>query len=74
MPDSLYSNIKYKIDYSKATGFLNGKQVDYFQSQPIKPFDSLVVFIGNNNSILLSQAVTKDYMIPMAKKSTTCGD
>lgn len=71
---NLFTNINYPIDYSKATGYINGKQVVNFQSQPIHPFDSLVVFIGDNNPDLLSQAVTKDYMITMAKKSTTCGD
>jgi len=70
----LFININYPIDYSNSIGYINGKQFANFQSQPIKPYDSLVVFIGNNNPDLLSQAVTKDYMIKMAKKSTSCGD
>lgn len=70
----LFTNIKYPIDYTNATGYINGKQVADFQTQSIKPFDSLVVFIGKNNSQLLTQAVTKSYMEKMAKKSTTCGD
>ena len=70
----LFTNIHYPIDFSKTIGYINGEQVSNYQSKPIKPFDSLVVFIGRNDLKLLTQAVTKGYMIKMAKKSTTCGD
>lgn len=70
----LFTNIYYAIDYSKTEGFINGRHVVSYQLQPIHPFDSLVVFIGNNDANLLKQAITKEYMIKMAKKSTTCGD
>lgn len=70
----LFANIHFPIDYSQTTGFINGKQISNYQVQPIKSYDSLVVFIGKNDSKLLQQAVTKDYIIKMAKKSTTCGD
>lgn len=70
----LFTNIRFPIDYTKTTGYINGKQVSSYQLQTIKPFDSLAVFIGNNDKKLLRQAVTKDYMIKMAKKSTGCGD
>ena len=70
----LFTNIHFPIDFANTIGFINGKQISSYQYQPIKPFDSLVVFIGKNDPKLLSQAVTKDYMIKMAKKSTTCGD
>jgi hypothetical protein len=72
--EDLFTNIHFPIDYSQTTGFINGKQISNFQQQPIKPYDSLVVFIGKNDQRLLSQAVTKEYIIKMAKKSTTCGD
>lgn len=70
----LFTNIHYPIDFTKTTGYINGKQVNNYQFQSIKPFDSLVVFIGKSDQKLLAQAVTKGYMIKMAKKSTTCGD
>lgn len=70
----LFTNIYFHIDYAKAIGYINGKQISNFQFQAIKPYDSLVVFIGQNDPKLLGQAVIKDYMIAMAKKSTTCGD
>lgn len=70
----LFTNIHYSLDYAKTTGYINGKQVNNYQFQSIKPFDSLVIFIDKNDPKLLTQAVTKDYMIKMAKKSTNCGD
>lgn len=70
----LFTNINSPIDYSSAVGYINGKKTVNFQTQPIRPYDSLVIFIGKNDSNFLKQAVTKDYMIKMAKKSTTCGD
>lgn len=70
----LFTNINFPIDYSIAAGYINGKKIVNFQTQSIHPYDSLVVFIGKNDSKFLKQAVTKDYMIRMAKKSTTCGD
>jgi hypothetical protein len=70
----LFTNIHFPINYSQTTGFINGKQINDYQLDPIKPYDSLAVFIGKNDSRLLSQAVTKQYIIKMAKKSTTCGD
>ncbi len=70
----LFTNMNYPIAYAKATGYINNKQVFDFQDHPIRPFDSLVVFMGTNDKTLLSQAVTKQQIIAEAKKSTTCGD
>ncbi len=70
----LFTNTRYPLNYAMTTGYINGRQVNNYQFQSIKPFDSLVVFIGKNDPKLLSQAVTKGYMIKIAKKSTTCGD
>lgn len=70
----LFININFPINYSSVVGYINGKKIFNFQTQSIHPYDSLVVLIGKNDSKFLKQAVTKDYMIKMAKKSTTCGD
>lgn len=70
----LFTNIHYPLDYKKVAAYINGKQVQNFQLQSIHNDDSLVVFIGKDNPKLLSQAVTKNYIETMAKKSTTCGD
>ena len=70
----LFTNIHFLINYSKTTGYINGEKVANYQLQPIKPDDILVVFIGKEDQKLIRQAVTKDYIEKMAKKSTTCGD
>ncbi len=70
----LFTNIKFPIDYSTTSGYLDGKLVADYQLQPIQPFDSLVVIIGDKNTDLLSQAVTRDYIDEQGKKSKTCGD
>ena len=71
----LFANIKFSLDYSKAEGFINGKRVASYESQSIKPDDTLVIFIGNNDiSKDLKLAPAKDYVDKMASKSTTCGD
>ena len=70
----LFTNMRFPIDYEKTEGFINGRRVSNYQLQPIAPYDSLVVFIGKNDSSLIKQAVTREYMVKMAKKSTTCGD
>ncbi len=70
----LFTNIHFPINYSQVTAYINGKQTQNFQLQAIHNDDSLVVFIGKDDTKLLSQAVTKSYIEKMAKKSTTCGD
>lgn len=70
----LFTNIHFPIDYANATGYINGKKVSNFQEQSIRPFDSLVVFIGNNDITHLQDTVTKDYIEKQAKKSITCGE
>lgn len=70
----LFTNIGYPIDYMKATGYLNNKKVTDFQKLPIRAFDSLVVFIGENDPKYVTGGVTKDYIETQVKKSTTCDD
>ena len=70
----LFTNLNYSINYSSATGYINGKVVQNFQEQSINPYDSLVVFIGKNNiSQDLKQGVTKAHIQEAAKKSVDCG-
>ncbi|KKR51353.1 MAG: hypothetical protein UT84_C0001G0038 [Candidatus Curtissbacteria bacterium GW2011_GWA1_40_16] len=70
----LFINIGYPVDDAKSTGYINGKQVFNFQMRPIHPYESLVVITGDNNPEFLKQAVTKDYILKMEKKSSACGD
>jgi hypothetical protein len=71
----LFTNIKYSVDYTNMTAFINGKKVNDFQNKEIKPYDSLVLFIGQNNDTnsFLSQAVTKEHIQQIEKKSESCG-
>lgn len=69
----LFTNIKYPIDYAQTTGYINGEQADNWQNKQIKPYDSLVVFIGENDEKYLQEAVTKAYIEKVEKKSENCG-
>lgn len=68
-----FKNIKYEIDYSKVKAYSGGKELKDFQNQAIVPYDSVVVFIGENNKELLKKAVTKEYIKQKEKKSDGCG-
>lgn len=70
----LFTNIKFTVDYSKVTAFINDQKVSGLETQPISSNDSLVLFLGNVDEKLLSQAVTTQYIEDTAKKSTTCSD
>src|SRR3989344_2881294 len=69
----LFSNIRYSVDYSAATGFINGIKATAFQNEPIRAYDSLVVFIGPVYEALLSQTVTREHILEKEKKSDDCG-
>jgi hypothetical protein len=69
----LFSNIKFPIDYAKTTGYINGQKVEDWKDQKIQAYDSLVVFIGNNDPKNLKQAVTKNHIQMIEKKSESCG-
>lgn len=69
----LFTNIRYPVDYKKTTGYINNQKILDFQKQPIRPFDSLVVFIGDNDPTNLAAGVTKEYIETKAKKSVECG-
>lgn len=70
----LFTNIKFPIDYTKTTGYINGQKVTAFQKTAIVKNDSLVVFIGKVDESLLSQAVTVDHIESVSSHSETCGN
>lgn len=70
----LFTNIKYDLDYSKITAYINGQKVDDLKSISIKEDDSLVIFIGKVDQKLLSQALTKEYIEEKGKSSSSCSD
>lgn len=70
----LFTNLNYPIDYAKATAYVNGQQLPDFQTQPILPDESIVIFVGKNDIQKdLKQAVTKQHIEQEAKKSEDCG-
>lgn len=71
----LFTNIHYPINYSEAVAYINGKKVNDIKDQPIKHYQSAVIFIGANQDIqkFLNQAATKQHMLDAAAKSKDCG-
>lgn len=70
----LFANIKFPIDYSKVTGYINGYEEKDFQNKAINSDDSLVLFVGPVNEKLLTQAVTAKYIEETAANSGPCSD
>lgn len=72
---NLFTNLNYPINYQDTTAYINGNKVEDFQDQKIQPYQSLVLFIGSNNDTknFLSQAVTKQQIQDIEKKSEDCG-
>lgn len=68
----LFYNINYKLDYSKAVAFINGKKVSQFENRKIQPDESLIILMGNNKSNHLQDAVSKSYINEKAAKSEDC--
>ena len=66
-------NLKYPIDYSKTAAYINGQKVENWQNQPIQPYQSLVIFIGENDQKYLKEGVKKEHMVEIEKKSENCG-
>jgi hypothetical protein len=69
----LFTNIKYPLDYSKTTGYINGQEVPDWQDQKVEAYQSLVVFIGENDKKHLKEAVKKSHIQLIEKKSENCG-
>lgn len=70
----LFANVKYDLDYSKTTAFVNGQKVKNIKNYPIKAYDSLILFIGDVDEKLLSQSVTKERIENVEKTGVTCGE
>ena len=71
----LFKNLKYQINYKDAKAYLNGQIVTDFQEIKINPYDSLVVFAGQevDTDKFINQAVTKQHIIDSEIKSEDCG-
>lgn len=71
----LFLNIQYSINYQETIAFIDGKQINNFQNQPIEPYQSLVLFQGTASETqrFLNQAVTKEHIKEEEVKSEDCG-
>jgi len=72
----LFKNINYKFPASKPiAAYINGKKIDQVFTYPIKPYDSLIILVGNHLSPdgYLGQAVTVSRIKQVEKLSETCG-
>lgn len=69
----LFTNLKYSMEYSKTTAYINGQEVENWQNQPIQPYQSLIIFIGENDKKHLKEAVKKNHIQLIEKKSENCG-
>jgi len=68
----LFTNLKFTVGYSKATAYINGEKIDNFENQIINPYDSIVIFIGENDLKFIKDAVTKKYIMEVEKKGESC--
>lgn len=70
----LFININFPIDYSKTQGYINGQKVDSFYYKNINAFDSLVVLIGENDTALVNEGITKEYLMSKENQSGGCSE
>lgn len=70
----LFASLKYPM-YEPVSGYINGQPVEDILYQPIKPYDSVVLFIGNNSEIpvKLNQRVTVEAMKAAEAQIENCG-
>ncbi len=70
----LFTNIKYPIDEKNVVAYINGNKVDDILVEKIKPYDSVIIFIGKHtdDEKYLKSAVTKKRIQEIEKRSETC--
>lgn len=72
----LFKNIKFDIAAKgNVQGYINGMPVDNILQYDIKPYDSVIMLVGNNKNIdqYVPNAVTKDAIVKAEKMSESCG-
>lgn len=71
----LFTNIKYPINDKNLVVYVDGKKVEDFLNKSIEPYESVVIFIGSHkdDEKYLKNAVKRDYIEKIEKKSETCG-
>lgn len=69
----LFTNLKYSVDSNQVKGYSNGVEIKNLLDSPIIPFQSIVIFIGNNDPSHLKKQVTLQYIKSKVKTSENCG-
>jgi hypothetical protein len=72
----LFTNMKYNFPENKQIkSFINGREVRNIFSTQIKPYDSVIILVGDYDNIdnILKKAVTKEEIVKAEKKSENCG-
>lgn len=70
----LFQNIKYPLSPENINVYINGVKTENFLEQKIEPYHSVVIFVGEqeNVQVRLKNAVKKDRILQVEKKSETC--
>lgn len=68
----LFTNIKFEIDYSSASAYLNGLEITGIKDTAIRPYDSLAVFVGGVDKDLLTQGITKERIVLIENSGGEC--
>lgn len=71
--NDLFTNIKYPID-GDVLAYVDGKKVNNILEKEIVPYESIVIFIGKNDTTeeLAGNAVKKERISEIENKSETC--
>lgn len=68
----LFRNINYSIDTPSMKGYINGEPADDLLTKEIKPYDSMILVIGEEKSVDISKRVDKEHILEVEKKSELC--
>jgi hypothetical protein len=69
----LFKNISYTFPAGKPiAGYINGHSVSDILNRPIKPYDSVIITVGNSASVDLTKTVSKGHIEDVEKHSEAC--
>jgi hypothetical protein len=69
----LFTNMRYSFPSGKSiTGYINGQSVPDILHYPIKPYNSIIITVGDNSSVDLTKSVPKSHILDIEKRSEGC--
>lgn len=69
----LFTNIKYDIS-GDIQGYINGEKVENFLKEPIKPYENMLIVIGDEKGINVRETVSREHILEIESKSESCGN